>query len=128
VIRDGVSREPSTGKDRNILCVGRDRELLSLRAMVLRGAGFRVIEESDATRAVQLALGNSIDLLLLCHTLNSIEHTRIIHSLRAARQHMLIACVTTLEHQGAPAGAVAVPSDAPRLIEALEKIFQAAQV
>ena len=126
--RDGVSPEPSDGKDRNIVCVGRDRELLALRAMVLRGAGFRVIEESDTTRALQLALDDSIDLVLLCHTLSSLEKSRIIYALSSTRHHLPIASVATLEHHSAPAGSVAVPSDPPRLIEAIEKLFQAAKV
>lgn len=124
VTHDGVSRELSVGKNCNILCVGREQELLSLRAMVLRGAGFRVDEECDLTRALQVALEGSIDLVLLCHTWNSSEQSRIIHSLRAARPHMPVACVITLDHQGAPAGSVAVPSDPQRLIEAIRQLFQ----
>lgn len=126
--RDGVSPEPSDGKDRNIVCVGRDRELLALRAMVLRGAGFRVIEESDVTRAVQLAIQDSISLVLLCHTLSSLEQSRIIYGLRAISQHLRIACVTTLDHQSSPDGSVAVPSDPPRLIDAIGQMFHEAQV
>src|SRR5690242_5075399 len=116
VIRDGIARQPSAGKHRNILCVGREQELLSLRAMVLRGAGFRVVEERDLARALELALDDSIDLVLFCHSWTSSQQSRIIESLRASRQHVSIASVTTLEHDSAPAGSVAVPSDPQRLI------------
>ena len=122
--RDGASRELSTGEQRKILCIGRARELLSLRAMVLGGAGFHVVEERDVTRAVQLALEDSIDLVLLCHSLNSSEQSRIIHLLRAMRQNVLIASVIASDHHSAPAGSLAVPSDPLGLIDALRKMFQ----
>jgi hypothetical protein len=121
--RDGVSREPSDRKERNILCVGRAHELLELRAMVLRAAGFRVDEERDLTRAVEGALDDSINLVLLCHTLNPLEQSRIIDALRVTRQHLPIASVITLDHCGAPSGSVPVPSDPQRLIDAIRRIF-----
>lgn len=121
---DGVSREPSNGEDRKILCVGRAEELVSLRAMVLRGAGFQVIEERDVTRAVQLALEESIGLVLLCHTLNSLEQSRILYALNSTRQHLLIACVVASDHYTAPEGARAVPREPQRLIEAIQNIFE----
>jgi DNA-binding response OmpR family regulator len=108
--------------------VGRDQELLSLRAMVLRGAGFRVLEERDGARALQLALADSIDLVLFCHSVNASEQSRMIHSLRAAHRQMPIATVTTLEHDNAPAGSVAVPSEPNTLIDAIRQIFQEIQV
>ena len=121
--RDGVSREPSTAKSINILCVSCAEELLSLRAAVLRGAGFRVIEERDVNRAVELALKDSIDLVLLCHTVSSFEQSRIIDALRARRRHLPIASVTTLDHESAPAGSVPVPSDPQRLIDVICGMF-----
>ena len=125
--RDGAPRELSPNKQRNILCVGRAQELLSLRAMVLRGAGFRVIEECDVSRAVQLALEDSIDLVLLCHTLNSTEQSRIIPSLCAKRRHLPIASVIASDHHTTPDGSRAVPSDPQRLIDAIGKLFQEAR-
>jgi CheY-like chemotaxis protein len=123
VIREAVSCELAP-KPCNILCVGRAEELLSLRGLVLHGAGYRVIEERDITRAIQIGLLETTDLVLLCHTLNSDEQHRIIHALRTSRPHLPIACVIAADHHGSPAGSLAVPSDPQRLIEAIHKMFR----
>lgn len=123
MIREAVPREPAP-KPGNILCVGRAEELLSLRALVLHGAGYQVIEERDVTRAIQLGFQETTGLVLLCHTLHSDEQHRIIHALHTSRPHLPIACVIAVDHHSAPAGSLAVNSDPQRLIDAIHKIFR----
>lgn len=76
-----------------VLSVGRDHHLLSLRSMMLRHAGFDVIEAYSASDALRLAQSDAVDLVLVCHTLPKQEQRSIIDAIRKYRRLMPILCV-----------------------------------
>jgi CheY-like chemotaxis protein len=76
-----------------ILSVGHAPELLRTRTLLLRSAGYSVREESDVWQALQTALDDHIDLVLLCHSLNKTEIEFLVMTLAEKRQLLPVLCV-----------------------------------
>jgi len=57
------------GPSLSILLYGKDRSLLNTRELILLRAGYRVFTASDLLEIDSVVQGESVDLLILCHTL-----------------------------------------------------------
>jgi DNA-binding response OmpR family regulator len=80
-------------RNTRILSIGHDHHLLSLRSMLLRRAGFDVIEAYSTSDALRLAQSDAVDLTLVCHTLPKQEQRGIISAIRKYRRLMPILCI-----------------------------------
>ena len=104
-----------------ILSVGHDHHLLSLRSMVLEGAGFDVIEAYSVTDALRLAQSDAVDLVLICHTVPKPEQKRLIAAIRERRRLMPVLCVIAHDFAMA-ADSSTITDNAPQLLlDALHK-------
>jgi hypothetical protein len=63
------------------------------RALILRQAGFLVDEAFNLRNAIALAASDSIDALIICHTLSKQEQRQLISSARKLRTLLPIICI-----------------------------------
>jgi CheY-like chemotaxis protein len=106
----------------SILMVGQTPELLKSLALVLRSAGYAVVTSDDSEQALHLALSDSIDLVLLCHSLEKSEVTFLVNSLAAKRRLLPVVYVSVSEFDFPPLGcllAASAPSHLLRQVEIL---------
>ena len=108
----------------SILEVGHALELLRTRSLVLRNAGYHVIEETDVKRALSLAQSDQVDMVLLCHSLYRKEAVWLAHTLREARSLLPIICVVNNPTDEIPPGCWSAPSSPDELLDTLEEIMQ----
>lgn len=66
----------------HLLSVGYDERLMHTRAAVLRQAGFVVDEAFDVNDALKIAKSDSIDAMVICHTVSRSEQRFLISSVR----------------------------------------------
>lgn len=90
----------------HILLVGKDPTLMSSRTLRLLNAGYAVREAYTLDRAKDLALSDSIDVTLLCHTVPEREKRILISLVRKKRNLMPVLCIRSNRH-------VSVPRTAP---------------
>jgi DNA-binding response OmpR family regulator len=77
-----------------ILAVGLDSSLLRTRALVLQSAGYVVQSASSVKDAVRSFLAGDFDLVLLCHSVPSLERDRLTCLIRASGSHTPVASVS----------------------------------
>lgn len=68
-----------------VLSCGHDPLLLKTRDLILSRDGFRVINATGADHAQRILAGESVSLLLLCHTLSEEEFKSLLTAARALR-------------------------------------------
>lgn len=105
-----------------ILSVGHESGLLALRSLVLRKAGFRVIEALYPELAAENARDNEIDLVLFCHSMAETECKCIISSLQPTA--LVFAFAVAYPWQGVPSGATGVPNAGEELVKAIEALIR----
>jgi DNA-binding NtrC family response regulator len=106
-----------------ILSVGNDHHLLSMRTMLLENAGFDVIEAYSVSDAVRLAQSDTVDLVLVCHTVPKAQQKFLLSAIRARRRLMPFLCV--IAHDVVmPAEGCSGVANAPQLL--LDALRQAA--
>jgi len=76
-----------------ILSVGHVPQLLQTRTLLLRSAGYGVREETDCNLALQAAIDEDIDLVLLCHSLLGKEIRFLVTTLATHRRLLPVLCV-----------------------------------
>ncbi len=103
-----------------ILSVGYSPELLKSRTLLLESAGYVVHEESSCSRALDRAIANEVDLVLLCHTLSKSEMTVLLSSLAERKQLLPVLCMRKNEFCTAIDGSIPAPSAPSRLLAAIE--------
>lgn len=81
----------------HLLSVGYDKALIYTRTLVLRGAGFHVDEAFNLKNALTLVESDSIDVLILCHTLSKEEQRQLISAVRKLRGLLPIICICSWE-------------------------------
>jgi len=108
----------------SILEVGHALELLRTRSLVLRTAGYQVIEETDVKRALSIAQSDQIDMVLLCHSLNRKEATWLTRMLREERSLLPIVCVVNNPTDEIPSGCWSTTSSPDEVLGTLEEILQ----
>jgi CheY-like chemotaxis protein len=108
----------------SILEVGHATELLRTRSLVLRSAGYEVLEERDTKHAFALAQSDQIDMVLLCHSLNRKEAAWLVRMLREERSMLPILCVVNNVTDEIPPGCWSSSSSPNELLDTLEEIMQ----
>jgi DNA-binding response OmpR family regulator len=98
-----------------ILSVGHASELLSTRSLHLRSAGYSVREENDCQRAMNRAMDDDIDLVLLCHSLYKGEVEFLVNTLAEKRRLLPVLCVRRSDSD-MPHDDYAVRSSTPDLL------------
>ncbi|HEX4156156.1 MAG TPA: hypothetical protein VHY48_11130 [Acidobacteriaceae bacterium] len=68
----------------SVLIFGHDTTLLGTRALILGRDGFQVLTTTDAAETNHILARQSVDLLILCHTLSEQERRTALALARAA--------------------------------------------
>ena len=68
-----------------VLCVGQQRQLLSIRDTVLRSEGYSVIEAYTADDALRIFASADVDVVVICHSLPVQSRRRLVEAMKAAR-------------------------------------------
>jgi CheY-like chemotaxis protein len=103
----------------HILSVGSDPTLMSSRTLVLRKAGYLVDEAYAMREAIRLVEADSIDVMLICHTLAKEDQQFLISTTRQKRRLMPILCLRSNTYQSVPQTCNAVDCDPEGLLNAL---------
>ena len=102
-----------------VLSVSYDRELIHFRSLVLRNAGFIVDEAHDLQNALRLVRANSLEILLLCHTVPKIERGYFISDVRESKPLLPIVCIKAHPHILPIPGCLSVENDPVELLKCL---------
>jgi DNA-binding response OmpR family regulator len=105
----------------HLLSVGYDKSLMHSRALVLRQAGFIVDLAFNLKGALALVKADSIDLLILCHTVSKKEQRQMIAAVRAQRKLLPIVCVNALDRDVSPQGCINTRNDPVELLDAVRR-------
>ena len=103
-----------------ILSVGCDPRLMTVRTLLLKGAGYVVDEAYKRAAALSRAQCDSVDALLICHTVTKAERRWLIINIREKRRLLPILCLTLGIHEVPDDGCIAVGNDPEELLNALE--------
>ena len=105
---------------RHILSVGNDPTLMSSRSLLLRNAGFLVEEAYTVEKAITLVEADSIDAVLICHTIPKEKQRILISFVRENRRLMPILCIRSYAYETAPWTCTAVDKDPEMLLKVVE--------
>ena len=105
----------------HILSVGKDRHLMWSRSMILRTAGYSVDEAYTVEAAIKLVDQDSIDAMLICHTVPGREQNLLISTVRSQRRLMPILCIKAYVFETTPKTSIAVENDPDALLNALRQ-------
>lgn len=83
----------------HLLSVGYDKSLMHSRTLVLRQAGFIVNEAFNLQSALSLVKSDSIDVMILCHTIFRQQQTRLISAVRKVREMLPIVCIECADYE-----------------------------
>lgn len=100
----------------HLLSVGYDKHLMHSRALVLRHAGFTVEEAFGLKSALALVNSDSIDLMILCHTLSRQERALLISAVRKVRRLLPIVCIEAKDYDLSPQGCITAHNDPTELV------------
>lgn len=89
-----VERDGKSGGNRRILSVGDDPHLLRTRHLVLESAGYEV-QSVPGDAAAEADVLSTIDLAILCHSVEEHQAARVISSLRKVNPSLPIIRLTT---------------------------------
>lgn len=104
----------------HLLSVGYDPLLMRTRSFILRQAGFTVDEAYNLNGALGLLMSDSIDAVLLCHTVPKDKQHSFISAARRERRLLPIICIKGQDHEGQQQDCVSVGSDPDELLEAIK--------
>jgi DNA-binding response OmpR family regulator len=104
----------------HILSVGHNPILLSSRSLLLRHAGYAVDEAYTVEKAISLVEADSIDAVLICHTIPRADQQVIIAAVREKRRLMPVLCIQSNSYETAPRTCVAVGNDPEELLNTLK--------
>ncbi|MBZ5507829.1 MAG: hypothetical protein LAO78_20395 [Acidobacteriia bacterium] len=102
-----------------ILSMGRDPRLMSIRTLLLQGAGYVVDEAYDRAAALSRAQCDTVDVLLICHTVPKSERRWVVANVREKRTLMPILCLTHGIPERVADGCIAVENDPEELLNTL---------
>src|ERR1041384_822324 len=103
-----------------ILSMGSDPHLMTVRSLLLKAAGYVVAEAYDRAAALSRAQCDSVDALLICHTIGNSDKRWLIANVRAKRRLLPILCLTNGIHELPDNGCIGVENDPEELLSALE--------
>ena len=104
----------------HLLSVGYDPVLMQTRSLLLRQAGFTVDEAYNLHGAFARLKSDSIDAVLLCHTVPQDEQRSFIAAARQLRRLLPIICIEGKDHYAQRKSCVSVGSDPAQLLEAIK--------
>ena len=82
----------------HLLLAGYEHSLMQSRSIMLRRAGFVVDQAYNLNAVLGLVKADTIDAVLLCHTIPRDEQLSLISSLRELRRQLPIVCIKL--HEG----------------------------
>ncbi len=103
-----------------ILSVGNDPTLMASRTLILRGAGYFVEEAYAVGKAINLVAADSIDAMLLCHTIARSDQQVLISVVREKRPLLPILCLRSYAYESVPRTCTAVDNEPEALLHALK--------
>lgn len=71
-----------------VLIYGHDQTLLQTRELILRGAGYEVFVAEELAEASEILLTQSIDLLILCQSVDVFERSKILVTAHALQKNL----------------------------------------
>lgn|SRR5689334_8074131 len=104
----------------HILSVGYDRFLMRVRSLVLRSSGYSVEEVYSGEQAVLRAESDTIDLLLICHTIPERDQKKLIAAVQRRRRLLPILCINNREFTFPLSGCVGVENTPVELLEGVQ--------
>ncbi len=105
----------------NIVSMGCDPQLMNIRTLLLQGAGYVVDEAYEKTAALSRAQCDSVDVLLICHSVAKYDRQWLIARIREKRELMPILCLTVGIYQLPDVTCTAVANDPEELLNALAR-------
>ena len=104
----------------SILAVGNDPALLKTRVLVLRAAGYLVIESIKCEQVLDIGTNDHIDAVILCHSLQGSESRHLIQEWRRARRLLPIICVLENHFSDVPTGCLMTTNEPEELLRTLK--------
>jgi DNA-binding response OmpR family regulator len=93
---------------------------MSSRSLILRSAGYLVEEAYTIDKAINLVEADSIDAMLICHTVPRDDQKVLIAFVRDKRKLMPVLCIRSSAYETAPRTCVAVDNDPEELLKSLK--------
>ncbi|MGC2698473.1 MAG: hypothetical protein WA738_22010 [Candidatus Angelobacter sp.] len=103
-----------------IVSVGYETVLMGLRSQVLRQAGHAVDEAHTVRDALRLIEADSIDLLLICHSVPKSEQRWLIFQAREKRRLLPIVCIGHQAYVSPADGCVGIENSPGALLDAVK--------
>jgi DNA-binding response OmpR family regulator len=104
--------------------MGYDPHLMIGRTLILRRAGYVVEEVYERTAALSQAQSDTVDVLLICHTVPKVETQWLIANIRENRKLIPILCLTLSIHEVPDDVCIGVENDPEELLNALRRTIE----
>jgi CheY-like chemotaxis protein len=105
----------------SIVSMGCDPNLMTIRTLLLQGAGYVVDEAYEKTAALSRAQCDSVDVLLICHSAAKYDRQWLIARIREKRELMPILCLVAGIYQLPDITCTAVQNNPEELLNALAR-------
>jgi DNA-binding response OmpR family regulator len=79
-----------------ILSLGYDPVLMTVRGLILRTAGYEVVEVTSCVGAMMQLQTNNFDLVIICHTIPPKEQDEIVRSIADGWSNLPILCLSPM--------------------------------
>jgi CheY-like chemotaxis protein len=109
-----------------ILSLGYDATLMPIRSMLLRQAGYEVIEAYSCEAALKEIECSHLDLLLICHTVPAGEQDALIGRVKSVQPKLPIVCLAVGQFQPLRKGCVPACSYAPEFLDDVNEVLRRA--
>jgi CheY-like chemotaxis protein len=106
----------------HILSVGKDPTLMSSRSLILRDAGYLVDEAYSVDKAINLVEADSIDAVLICHTVPRNDQQALISTVRKKRRLMPVLCIRSYAYESAPQTCIAIDNEPEVLLNTVKMV------
>lgn len=104
----------------HILSIGSDSSLMSSRSLILRSAGYFVHEAYTIAKAINLVEMDSIDAVLICHTIPKDDQRVLISVVRQKRRLMPVLCIRSNTCETVPRTCTAVDNQSELLLHTVK--------
>jgi len=96
---------------------------MPIRTMLLRQAGYNVVEADSVDAVLHEIKSATVDLLLICHTVPSDEQDALIASVKSIKPRLPILCLATSPMRALPLGCMSAYSTAPEFLEDVNRVL-----
>ncbi len=111
-------------KTTRVLAFGYDRILMGVRTSVLSHSGYQVEETFSVAEALRRAQSDSIDALLICHSVPDHGVERLVTAVRKTRALMPLLCMRTRPNGFAPRTCISVENTPAAILNALKAAIE----